>query len=81
MSQACGRGQEKRPAIGPGSGRTAGGKRKAPTVVRNQGAQAAGMSQAGGRGQEKRPAISPRFVSTERSKAKRPPWEKKTFQH
>ncbi|MEC1282521.1 hypothetical protein P9B45_14445 [Bacillus paralicheniformis] len=50
-------------------------------MVKNQGAQTAGMSQAGGRGQEKRPAISPRFVSTERSKAKRPPWEKKTFQH
>ncbi|MEC1205067.1 hypothetical protein, partial [Bacillus paralicheniformis] len=29
-----------------GSGRTARGKRKALTVVRNQGAQAAGMSQA-----------------------------------
>ncbi|MCY8151343.1 hypothetical protein, partial [Bacillus paralicheniformis] len=31
MSQACGCGQEKRPAIGPGSGRTARSKRKAST--------------------------------------------------
>ncbi|MBW7636390.1 hypothetical protein K1I48_23500 [Bacillus licheniformis] len=31
MSQAGGRGQEKRPAIGPGSGRTACGKREAST--------------------------------------------------
>ncbi|WP_205635431.1 hypothetical protein [Bacillus licheniformis] len=30
MSQACGCGKEKRPAIGPGSGRTARGKRGAP---------------------------------------------------
>ncbi|OJT66891.1 hypothetical protein BFP46_22805 [Bacillus licheniformis] len=60
---------------------SAGSKRKAPTMVRNQGAQTAWMSQACGRGQEKRPAISPRFAITERSKAKRPPWEKKTFQH
>ncbi|OJT66840.1 hypothetical protein [Bacillus licheniformis] len=45
--------KKKQPTIGPGPGKTARGKRKALTVVRNQGAQAAGMSQAGGRSQEK----------------------------
>jgi hypothetical protein len=74
ISQVCGRGQEKRSAIGPGSGRPAHGKRKAPSVVRNQAAQAAGMSQAGGRGQEKQPAIglgSGRTESQEKEKEKK----------
>ncbi|ASK26292.1 hypothetical protein ABC970_21980 [Bacillus licheniformis] len=35
MSQAGGRGQEKRPAIGPDFGRTACGKRKAPAGIGN----------------------------------------------
>ncbi|WP_416720174.1 hypothetical protein [Bacillus paralicheniformis] len=45
-SQACGRGQEKQPAIGPGSGKTVCGKREAPAVARNQRAQAADMIRA-----------------------------------
>ncbi|MEC1297123.1 hypothetical protein [Bacillus paralicheniformis] len=43
-------------------------------MVRNQGAQAAGMSQACGRGQEKRPAIGPDPEEQLAANAKRPPW-------
>ncbi|MGG0851821.1 hypothetical protein [Bacillus paralicheniformis] len=53
---------------------SAGSKRKASTMVRNQGAQAAGMSQACGRGQEKRPAIGPDPEEQLAANAKRSPW-------